>query len=218
MPKYQYTCCDCSLKDDKKIKESELATGDEAGYTETGEYIFVIRSKMTDKPKNPPCPKCNDINTRSSYMGYTNEFWVRGNGLVNDKGGARRDMNRHTLVNDDPYPNMRVSGEVDDMLDRMRRAGMDMTKVRSRSAELSREAKKKVMAEEHGLNDDQIKILMMIDESGESTMEDFIDFEDINGLLSKMMPDYIFKNKNGSFVLMAAGRKLAEELTFEEDY
>lgn len=213
--KYQYSCSDCSLdlKTDKKPLKKELAKGDDAGYLKTGEYVFVIICSMQDKPSNPICPRCGGRNTDTCFIGYTNYSWVRGDGIVKDKKGARRDMNKYTLMNNDPYGHMRQSGEVDHMINEITRAGMDMSKVTSRLAKSSQDAKKRSMKMKYDLTEDQIKLLIKTDKIGKATMKDYSEFEDVNAILSKLIPDFIIRTKKEEFVMMAAGKKLVEQLT-----
>jgi hypothetical protein len=98
----------------------------------------------------------------------------------------------------------------------MRRSGMNMGMVRSKSCKLTAKAKAKAMKMKHNLSDDHIKVLKKIDEVERAEMFDFREIEDINGLLSKLIPDYVCKVKD-KFVLMAAGRKIVDELTSIED-
>ena len=214
MPKYQFTCDDCSISPKMVKKSLELKGEDSSGYSgETGEFLFIINCRMADKPSHPKCPKCDGKNTRSSYTGYSNECWIRGNGIVTDRRGARRDMNRHTLVNNDPYGHMRQSGEVDHMLDTMRRTGMDMTQIKQKRAESIKRAKERADKIKFSVNEEQRRLLMSIDRLEYATMDDFKDFEDINGLLSSLIPEFVCRTKRGKFVLMAAGKKVIDGLT-----
>jgi len=221
MPKYQFCCENCSgnLGEDGSSSSCDSSIpffDEETGFglhPETLEYLFIIECKMVDKPNKPKCPNCGGKKTYTSFTGNEIVSYIRGNGIVNDKSGARRDMNRHHLQNGDPYGHMRQSGEVDHLLDKIRHAGMDMTKIRKeRVGRLSGDFEK-AKNEEINLTDDQIKILTRIDE-GNNLHSDFEDIEDLNKVLSSLMPDYIYLDKNKNiYRLMAFGRKIVSELT-----
>lgn len=206
MPKYQYCCDDCS---GKKLKKFDGAVGI---HSSTKEYLFVIECSMKEKPNKPKCPNCGGSNTHASFTDYNNECWIRGDGLVKDRAGARRDMNKHHLVNGDPYGHMRQSGEVDHLLNKIRRAGMDMNKVMSSSRKNNYEIAKKVKNQSDDLSEIQLEIIKIIGESG-AEYSRFSNIDDPNAVLSSLMPDYIIKNKDGVFVLMALGRKVFSEFT-----
>jgi hypothetical protein len=216
MPKYQYSCEDCSYDDYKKSEIFNDKDG-KGFHVETGEYLFIVECKMADKPKSPKCPRCGGTDTCSSYVDMGLQCYVRGDGLVKDRAGARRDMNRHHLVNQDPYGHMRQAGEVDHMLDQMRDRGRDMAKVRAQRAENSQKAKENVEKRkkyEADLSEEQMAILLKISELGEvCEYSELSEFPDLNGVLSSLMPEYAIKNRKGQFTLMAAGRKVVEEFT-----
>lgn len=209
MAVYQFSCKDCSLP--KSKVRSGFCDIEEAvnGWNrDTGDYMFYITCKMSEKPKKPKCPKCGGRKTIPNYYGQNNMSWVRGNGIVNDKAGARRDMDRHTLVNNDPYGYMRQPGEVDHMLDQSRRRGMNTEKILKKSAKLSREAAERARKrEEYNLSEDQESLLIKISENQDGCeFSEFSEFDDLNKLVSSLMPDYICKLRNGKFALMAKGR------------
>lgn len=216
MPKYQYSCADC---EGDKHKKSEMCNPEEdtAGFHENGEYLFWVECKMADKPNSPKCPRCGGTHTHNSYTDFKLQCWVRGDGLVKDRAGARRDMNRHKLVNDDPYANMRQPGEVDHMLGQMRERGLDMGRIRAKKAEASRKAKAEAdKRSSYGddITEGQLKVLIAIDKNeGRCEFSAFDHIYDASGLLSKLMPDYVCKCKDQTFMLMAAGRKVVEEFT-----
>jgi len=67
------------------------------------------------------CPKCGSKMTHT-IKGQTFIGYIAGSGWK-DKQGAKRDMEKWTLMNNDPYGHMRQSGEVDHMLDQFEKAG-----------------------------------------------------------------------------------------------
>lgn len=214
MPIYQYTCESCSIElSNKKINKNEKFDGKIGFHKKSKEYLFTIECKMKDKPSKPVCPRCkSNDKVCQSYTDYKLEFWIRGNGLVNDIGGARRDMHRHKLNNDDPYGHMREKGEKDYLDDKFRRAGMNMQMMKSESADRSRKLSKLARSRDYDLNKDQIDIIKIVGKKQICCYEDFDKIEDVNKILSSLMPDYICKTNN-RFILMALGRMLFEEFT-----
>lgn len=212
MPVYQYSCEDCTV--DKKIKKADLYDPDKeiGGYHPNGEYLFFKNYKMKDKVKSPKCPKCGGTNTIQSLLGVNLTCYIRGNGIVKDRAGARRDMNRFHLVNQDPYGHMRSSGEVDHMLDQFRDAGRDMGRIKSERAARSRKAKKQADKIKNEIPKDQVEVLLKMEELGGSCRwEDLSGFYDASGLLSKLIPEYVCKS-NDVFMLMAAGRAYVDKM------
>ena len=81
---------------------------------------FEYQHGMKETP-SVCCPKCGKAATR--MMPKSVQGWIRGNGIVKDKRGARRDMNLHTLTKHDPYAKMREKGEKEVLIDKLRRGG-----------------------------------------------------------------------------------------------
>lgn len=214
MPVYQYACSSCSKKlvDEEDVIASieEEIDGFNLG---TGEYLFFKTYQMKDKATNPKCPKCGGNDTSQSYSDIKFTCYVRGSGIVNDRSGARRDMNKHHLVNQDPYGHMRQSGEVDYMLDQIKLGGMNMDKVRAKRAEQSEKTKK--LAEsvhDKKLNKEEEKLLLRIDEINGTGYDELSDIEDVNKLISDLSRDFITKSKNGNYKLLALGRHYVDRL------
>lgn len=214
MPVYKYSCDDCFI--DGKINKCDLYDNDKEinGYHENGEFLFFKRYSMKDKVDSPKCPKCGGNNTRQSHLDNNLICYIRGNGIVTDRDGARRDMNRFHLVNQDPYSNMRQSGEVDHMLDRMRDSGRNMDRIIKRRAESSKKTKGAAdKMKDLNLSDKQENILIKIDElGGNCCFSDLNDVNDASGLLDSLMPDYVCKSGD-KFMLMAAGRSYVDKLS-----
>jgi hypothetical protein len=105
MARYNYQCNDCSKGDDPSKW-----------------IIWEVQHGMNEKPKQK-CPKCKGTNTTISYVGFDPPpFHTRGYGWLDVKG-RRRDMNLHTLVNNDPYGHMREPGEKDELAHSLRKGG-----------------------------------------------------------------------------------------------
>jgi hypothetical protein len=206
MPKYDFCCPKCSnLKgiDKSVIEDLDIRIRNK-------ELFFTIDCKMADKPEHPKCPKCGKKSSRN-FDEQNNESWIRGCGLVNDRPGARRDMNKHHLVNDDPYAQYRQSGEVDHLVDKCDRAGKRMDIINARSAATSRKYAAKARRMKYDLSDDQIKLMNIIKGNDKCVYSDFSEIEDVNKVISSLMYDHICMN--GDFYrLMAAGKKALEEI------
>jgi len=83
-------------------------------------YEFEVDHGMKEKPK-VKCPKCSSIDTEIIFRTIV-QAYIRGYGYC-DREGCRRDMNLHTLRNNDPYGYMRQRGEKDDMINNLKKAG-----------------------------------------------------------------------------------------------
>jgi hypothetical protein len=76
------------------------------------------------------CPRCHGSDCEKTFLGYDIVGYIRGNGYL-DTAGAKRDMNLfHLTANDaetgktlDPYAEYRQPGEVEDLKQRLVRAG-----------------------------------------------------------------------------------------------
>lgn len=90
------------------------------------EILFETAHSINPTPKQlqeaMTCPRCDGQDCEKTFYGYDIVGYVRGNGYL-DKIGVSREMNIHHLVEDDPYADYRVAGEVDDLRTRLRRAG-----------------------------------------------------------------------------------------------
>lgn len=219
MPIYQYCCENCSDSATKVEKKKLVADIDNNvnGFN-NDEYLFFIECSMNNKKSKPRCPKCKKNKTRQSFSEMTLTCYVRGDGLVKDKVGARRDMNKFHLVNQDPYGHMRVPGETEHMLDMYRDRGRDMSKIKSERAASSRDAKKQADKIRGGvLTRDLENVLLKINElGGRCSYESLSEFDDVNSLISKLMPEYLCRLKNDDFALMAVARKYVDDILDSE--
>ncbi|MBD3407195.1 MAG: hypothetical protein GF411_13835 [Candidatus Lokiarchaeota archaeon] len=83
--------------------------------------IQEIMHKMSESP-NITCTECGNECTKTlENMNLTT--YVKGNGIVNDRAGAKRDMHLYNLQNKDPYSMHRVDGEKDYLENKLRNAG-----------------------------------------------------------------------------------------------
>lgn len=117
--KYDYVCNDCISKAEAK-KKRPLTDAERADCMfETEHAMFPSEAELKERTQ---CPVCDGHDTVKSFAGQDVHVYVAGNGYL-DKHGALRDMNVYKLTEQDPYANMRVPGEVDEMANRFRKAG-----------------------------------------------------------------------------------------------
>lgn len=119
MPLYVYRCLSCESKLSEKADSVDQETYDAEVLFETS---HGMNASEEEKKEALTCPRCN-VSSAERFYGYDNIIsYVRGNGYL-DRAGARRDMHKHTLMNNDPYASMRQPGEVDDLKSRLDKAG-----------------------------------------------------------------------------------------------
>lgn len=219
MPKYQYSCGKCSSSFNAiSVIGPEIYNADtmKPGYhPETGEYIFFIECSMKDKPTKPKCPSC--MSNESVSVNFTDldiQCYVRGDGLVKDKAGARRDMNRHKLKYEDPYKSMRVSGEKDYLDNKFRRGGMDLSvKSNTTSIKLAQGKRAEELQKEvDSLNDIEKKIIIHVFKNEGSTTTELSKYsDDVNKYLTGLNNKYIYYNsKDQTWAPLAEGNRIFE--------
>jgi hypothetical protein len=119
MPEYIYRCVPCEEKLAEDNSSVDADTYDAQVLFETSHSMSAAGKELADALK---CPRCGASRAERFY-GYDNIIsYVRGNGYL-DRAGARRDMHKHTLVNNDPYGHMRQPGEVEDLKIKLDQAG-----------------------------------------------------------------------------------------------
>jgi hypothetical protein len=218
MPIYQYSCNNCTNKKDKKIGlyNSDSINLKFGYHPDTNEFLFFVECHMKDKPKNPKCPNCGSNDTNVSYIDLDQQCYVRGNGLVKDKAGARRDMNRHKLKHEVPYSSMRVSGEKDYLIDKFRRGGIDMGA--KSNTDSIREAQEKRLVEHNKeidlLSDSEKKVIVHIFKNGSATTSELSKYsDDINKVLTNINKHYVYYNANKEIWLpLAGGNRIYETI------
>ncbi len=115
---YDYQCLDC-LEEANKIKGSPLLPDEEwETIFETSHAFEPTKAELKAAKK---CPRCGGHNAVRSYRGSNGYF---------DKAGCHRDMNVHKLETDDPYGEYREKGEVDDLKNKLKRAGQHNPKTK----------------------------------------------------------------------------------------
>lgn len=127
MPSYVYECKSCLQK---ALKKYELS-GTDITYNLPqeifeSEVLFETYHRMHPTESElfgaTECPRCLSHNCEKSLYGSKIHCYIRGYGWL-DKSGARRDMHKHTLQNNDPYKQHRAAGEADHIGDSLEKAG-----------------------------------------------------------------------------------------------
>jgi hypothetical protein len=120
MPRYNYECTNCLKKAlkkhaDKLTGHDDLSSGLPPEIFEE-EVLFETSHSMNPSEEElkeaRTCPRCGSIKCEKTQYGSQIHSYVRGYGWL-DREGAKRDMNKFKLVQDDPYAEHRVPGEVD---------------------------------------------------------------------------------------------------------
>ena len=116
MPFYEYVCLNCESKIEGQLTLDEYET---AAVFET---VHCMNPSPAELKEATICPRCDKANVRRYYKNQNNVCYIRGNGFL-DRAGCHRDMNLHRLETEDPYAEMRQPGEVDDLKQKLKRAG-----------------------------------------------------------------------------------------------
>lgn len=125
MPKYDYACSNCQAKLEKKYKRD--LTDEEYQEQVLFETSHSINPSEKELLEATTCPRCSSTDCKKSLMNVQITSYIRGNGFL-DVAGAKRDMNKYHLLQDDPYKDYRQPGEVDELKTKLERAGKKTTK------------------------------------------------------------------------------------------
>lgn len=127
MPTYNYCCPQCKITDLLKTDE-EFGLRFYQHKDENSPLIWEVKHSIHEKPE-VECPLCGAVSSRTFLGVDPVDFRTKGNGYL-DTEGCRRDMALYRLTNagghegaGDPYDYLREPGEVDDLADRLRKAG-----------------------------------------------------------------------------------------------
>ncbi len=131
MADFYAACNDCEAKLLKKLKRKKRTEPTQEEYEEGVLFETTLPFEPTPEQTTEAmtCPRCQGCNTVRTYYGYNTTGYIRGNGYL-DRAGCHRDMNLHRLTTDDPYAQYRVTGEVDDMKIKLKRAGQHNPKTK----------------------------------------------------------------------------------------
>jgi hypothetical protein len=184
----------------------------EAHYSKNGEFLFVLECSMKNRPANPKCPLCGRNKTQISYSELSITSYVRGDGLVKDKAGALRDMNRYKLMNgEDPYEQYRVPGEKDHLIDKFRRGGIIIDNKGGKTNKINKI--NRIRNEAYDLPKSVRNIIIYLDKNRTATTEELSKFDDdINKILTEYKGTYFFNNGDTWMPMSICGR-LVEELS-----
>lgn len=123
MPTYYAECFTCQKKLVRKLKkEKREQTKQEYEELVLFETSHSLKATSEQIAEAMICPRCDGVDCSKVYYNYEILGYVRGSGYL-DKSGCHRDMHLHKLTTDDPYSEMRVAGEVDDLKERLKRGG-----------------------------------------------------------------------------------------------
>lgn len=130
MPTYNYECNSCKAK--AYAEHSELLENDSQGEKclprELYEELILFETEHSLRPSEKElyaateCPRCNGHDCTRTMYGTRIHSYVRGYGWK-DRVGARRDMNRYKLANDDPYAEHREHGEAEYLDNKLKKEG-----------------------------------------------------------------------------------------------
>ena len=130
MANYNYECNTCKKKAHRKHKDllREDAQGEKQLPIELYEELVLFETSHPMQPTEKElyeateCPRCGGHDCTKTLHGAQIHGYVRGYGWL-DREGAKRDMNRYKLANDDPYAQYRVEGEVDHIDSQLKKEG-----------------------------------------------------------------------------------------------
>lgn len=130
MPRYNYECLECKEKAYKDHK-GDLVEDNSGALVlpeELYESLVIFETSHSMEPSEEElleakeCPRCNSTKCEMTLYDTRTHSFIRGYGFL-DKAGAKRDMNRFKLHNDDPYADYRVAGEVDHIDSQLKKGG-----------------------------------------------------------------------------------------------
>ena len=125
MPKYDYACSRCQSALEKNVgRDLTDSEYQESVLFETSHGINPTESELQEATT---CPRCGSTECKKSMMNVSITSYIRGNGYL-DVAGAKRDMNKYHLMQDDPYQEYRQPGEVDELKTKLERAGKKTAK------------------------------------------------------------------------------------------
>jgi hypothetical protein len=147
MPRYNYICKKCGDKANavhgvKDIFDLPTEVLESEVLFETSHSMEPTSEELEEAAK---CPRCDSVDCVKTAHGNNIHSYIRGYGWL-DKAGAKRDMNKYTLMTDDPYAEHRMPGEVDHIKVELEKQGRHDPKSKhfstARSNDLTEEVKK----------------------------------------------------------------------------
>jgi|3_EtaG_2_1085321.scaffolds.fasta_scaffold00047_91 hypothetical protein len=130
MANYNYHCFDCEKAAREQYADHLVvnSNGESEFPIEIYEELVLFETSHAMQPTEEElheateCPRCHGHNCEKSFYGAQIYGYTKGYGWL-DRAGAKRDMNRHKLANDDPYAPYRVDGEVDHIDQQLKKEG-----------------------------------------------------------------------------------------------
>lgn len=132
---YNYHCLDCekvALTEyaDEVVMVAQIGEDEEQPQLPAELYeefvLFETSHAMNPTPEELheaiECPRCHGHNCEKTMYGSNITSYIKGYGWL-DRKGAKRDMNRCKLKEDDPYAPYRVAGEVDHIDTQLKKEG-----------------------------------------------------------------------------------------------
>ncbi len=152
MASFYVECKTCQAKLQRKLKRAKREmTREEYESLVLFETEHSVHATDAEIAAALVCPRCDGSDCAKTFYGYNNQMYIRGNGYL-DKAGCQRDMNLFKLETEDPYGEMRVPGEVEDIKGRLKKAGRHdpktQTFVQGGAADMQKAVKKSVTTKE----------------------------------------------------------------------
>jgi hypothetical protein len=118
---YDYACKDCLDKLVESVGDREITDQEYQDLVlfETTHSLFPTDEELK---LATTCPRCGGNNCTKSLQNSQVISYIRGNGYL-DKAGAKRDMNKFKVQQEDPYAQYRQPGEVDEIVNNLNKAG-----------------------------------------------------------------------------------------------
>jgi len=123
MPIYVYQCNECLELHKQKVESGQTDNTEEVYQSSV---LFETSHKMNPTEEELSraliCPRCSSINASRTVFGTSFITYVRGYGWL-DKNGVARDRNKFTIEHNDPYPQYRQDGEVNQIKENLQKKG-----------------------------------------------------------------------------------------------
>lgn len=132
MTSYNYQCTGgCTIRDyiEKPVPVFEIFVNANVEDYKNEPFVWEVSHSIMEDPVIK-CPICAVVSSRT-LAGCKISGYIKGNGYL-DKAGVRREMNRRTLIEADPYASIRPDGDKEDMLKKIDKTGQSAMKYKVR--------------------------------------------------------------------------------------
>jgi Zn-finger nucleic acid-binding protein len=137
MANYNYECLACKKKAFKKFADRLIidGSGEKQLPPELYEEFVLFETSHSMMPSEEElrealeCPRCGKRDAIKTMYGAEIHSYIRGYGWL-DRSGIKRDMNRYTLANNDPYAQYREPGEADHIDSQLKKQGQHNPKTK----------------------------------------------------------------------------------------